>query len=129
MTSKQSQSGFTMIEVLFALAIFAIVLAGMPNFFLAQLQLSSRSQIRTEAISVAKQELDVLRLTNPATMPTSGSVGPTTISLHDRNYEVTTYYCENATYCASNTSRHIRVEVTYGGESIYDVQTVYTKLQ
>ncbi len=126
---KHNHKGFSLLEVLFALAIFSIVLAGMPNFFITQTKLNMRSQIRTEALAAAKQRLDFLRLQDPSALPSSGDEGPETIDVNGRDFEVTTYYCEEPSFCSSVNNRHIRVSVVYRDEERYDVETVFTKLR
>ena len=125
----QCNKGFTLLEVLFSLAIFTIVIAGIPNFFNTQAQLNERSEIRTEAIAAAKIQLDALRLEDPASLPSSGSDDPIEIEIDNKTFDVITHYCENASFCDTNRNRHIRIEVEYKDEVRYEVETVFTQLR
>ncbi len=122
------EKGFTLIEVMIAMAILGVGLAAMAPLFLAHLQINNQSELKNGAVLVAQQTLDTLRLQNPITMPNSGSTTPQNVTMGGRTYQVVTTYCALASYCNSG-SRHIRVEVQFRGKTLYTVDTVYTQLR
>lgn len=124
---SSSQRGFTMIEVLVALALFAIVSAVMTASFLGQMSFTLRAEERQGAIAAVTQALDQLRLSDPSTLPTSGSATQT-VSAGEREYQVVTIYCQNSSLCGSS-SRHIVVSATYRNQKIYEAQTVFARLR
>jgi prepilin-type N-terminal cleavage/methylation domain-containing protein len=123
-----NQRGFTLIEVLVSLGLFSIITAGVTSTFINHLQYNSVAGYRTGAINAAQQQLDNLRKDDPVTMPTTGVTTATT-TIGGRAFSVVTRYCSNATYCASASQRHLKVEVSYRGTLLYAVETVYTKLR
>ncbi|RMF93695.1 MAG: type II secretion system protein [Nitrospinota bacterium] len=120
------EKGFTLIEVLIALAILSIAMASIAPVFLSNFAFNNRNELRTGAVAAARQVLDGLRLQNPANLPLSGSTSQEVIA-GDKTYTVITKYCLIATYCQSG-SRHIRVEVQFHGQKLYTADTVYTQL-
>lgn len=125
---RTRQEGFTLFEVLVSVALLAILMAVMAPAFLSQVRFNTLSEQRTEAMAAAQQVLDGLRRQDPSAMRTSGSDPATNIIIGSRTYRVVASYCETSSYCTSNNSRHIRIRVTRNGKELYDVQTVYTKL-
>ena len=129
MLDSKQEEGFTLLEVLFALVMFAIVLIGAAPAFVYQAQINTQSELKSIAAVVAQQRLDELRFLPIGSIPASGTEGPTDIMIDGRTFSVVTSYCENAAYCDSANNRHITVNVSYNGEEKYEVQTVYTRLQ
>ncbi|WP_083922117.1 type IV pilus modification PilV family protein [Thermus igniterrae] len=120
--------GLTLVEVLVALAILALigpVLAG----FISHLQVNTRAEIRSQAVTLAQERLEQLRLVNPQTLPNSGCEDQTQ-SRGGRTYTVRTCYCLNAGFCGPG-ARHLAVRVFLSGETapVYQVETVYTQLR
>lgn len=120
--------GLTLVEVLVALAILALIgpiLAG----FLGYLRINTRTELRSQAITLAQERLEALRITDVATLPTTGCDAYDQ-SRGGRTYRVKTCYCTQAALCGSG-ARHLRVEVYLSGEDapLYTVETVYTKLE
>lgn len=122
------ERGFTLIEVMVALSIFSIVSAGMLPAFLTYLKYNVNAQVKTEAALAAQEVLDEKRVEDPSDMPTSGSDPAQTVLIGNHSFDVTVSYCENTAYCAIDT-RHLAVDVTYKGEVIYALETVYTDLR
>ncbi len=123
------EKGFSMLEVLISMIIFGIVLAGAAPAFIAYLKLNTLSELRSGAAVAGQLKLDELRFEDPTSLPNSGSVGPETITVGDRTYDVTTSYCDEASYCITNNNRHITIDVEYNGTNQYSIQTVFTKLR
>lgn len=120
--------GFTLVEVLVALAVVALIgpiLAG----FLGYLRINARTELRSQAVTVAQERLEALRLVDVTSLPTSGCQEGTQVR-GGRSYKVKTCYCSQAALCSSG-ARHLRVEVYLAGETtpLYAVETVYTKLE
>lgn len=121
------EQGFSMIEVVMSIGLLSIVLAGMTNVYIDQLKHNTRTELRTGAINAAEQRMDDLREQNPSLLPSSG-YATTTVDAGKRSYSVVTRYCSTPSYCTTNT-RHIRLEVSYNGQLLYEVETVFTKLR
>jgi hypothetical protein len=62
------------------------------------------------------------------TLPSSGSSDVAYVTIGDREFEVVEHYCTQPAYCGADT-RHVLVEVSYGGRPIVDVSSVYTQLR
>ncbi|WP_105316879.1 type II secretion system protein [Thermus tenuipuniceus] len=120
--------GLTLVEVLVALAILALIgpiLAG----FLGYLRVNTRTELRSQAVTLAQERLEALRLVDITSLPTSGCQEADQTRA-GRTYRIRTCYCTQAVLCGSG-ARHIRVEVYLGREAapLYTVETVYTKLE
>lgn len=120
--------GLTLVEVLVALAILALIgpiLAG----FLGYLRINTRTELRSQAVTLAQERLEALRLVDITSLPTSGCEEGNQARA-GRTYQVRTCYCTQTALCGSG-ARHLRVEVYLTGEAtpLYAVETVYTKLE
>ncbi len=120
--------GFSLVESLVAMAILAILAAGVLPSMLTQIDSNARSELRIAAISAAQQTFEELRLQDVETFPQSGSAAPRQIRVGDRELEVVVRYCANESFCSA-TSRHFTVDVFQEGRKIYDAETVYTQLR
>lgn len=118
-----------MIEVMVALGLLAIVVAGTAPAFSIYLKQNHRAEIGTGAMEAAQYKLDQLRAIDPATLPSSGSTSAENIDAGSRTYSVITRYCQNASFCPSANTRHVRVEISYRSQNVLNVETVYTKLR
>lgn len=125
---RYQERGFTLVEVLVALMIFALVSALMAPSFIYHQTVNSNQEIRTGAMAAAQRTLDDLRTETISGLPSSGSVGPTTISVDGKNFAVTTTYCGDPSLCDTNT-RQLEVAVSFRNEVIYEVETVFTALR
>jgi prepilin-type N-terminal cleavage/methylation domain-containing protein len=122
-----NSSGFTLVEVLVAMSIFAVVSAIMAPSFLYQLKVNYKAELKNGAISVTQQVLDSLRPTEISSLPTTGS-STQNISAGDRTYSVKTTYCKNTNWCGTS-SRHLNLDVYYRNERIYGTETVFSQLR
>lgn len=129
MNARTRESGFTLVEVLAALAIFGLIVAGMGPIFLQQLAHNRSAELITEGMGAAQIVLDRLRTQDPATLPTTGFGTATTVVVGTHSFTVTPSYCENASFCTSTTVRHIVARVTYNGKQVFQTQTVYAQLR
>ncbi len=118
--------GLTLLEVLVALAILAVGLAGVLPAFVGFLRVNSRSEVITAASNVAQTFFERYRLQDPEAMPTSGTQS-TQVDYQGRTFEVATSYCVQASYCGTG-SRDIQVTVSYRGSPAFTAETVYTKV-
>lgn len=121
--------GFTLLEVMFSLSLFSIILSGLIPAFITQMRFNSASQIRSEGMQAAVEVLDELRMDDPADMPTAGASTTDSVTIGARTFQVTTVYCGDMTYCNSTNNRSIEVSVTYDNEQVYEVETVFTQLR
>lgn len=124
---KNNEAGFTLIEVLVSLTMFAIV-AAIPLGFLNQARYNRSSGERIGAMAVAQQRLDYLRLQDIDDIPASGSA-QSTVSTGGNSYLLITKYCSNMSFCTSPNNRHIRVEVYGSDRRLFSTETVFTQLK
>jgi type II secretory pathway pseudopilin PulG len=118
----------SLIEALLAIVILGIALASVAQAFITQRTMNELNEQRSGAAAAAQQAMESLRRQDPASMPTSGSSSPQTITVDGRDYQVVTSYCVASTYCGAG-SRHLRLEVSFAGRDLFDVETVYTQLR
>ncbi len=123
------EAGFSLLEVLVAITLFSIVSMGLARGFIMQMKSNTDSEIRAQSLSAAQYVLDRLRTVDPASLPSSGSAAPETVSISGRNYSVTIRYCALASYCIAATTRHLRATVSYQNKQRYEVDTVFTQLR
>ena len=117
-----------MLEALFAMAILAILLAGLMPGFLVYADANTHNELRTGAVQAARKQLETLRLANPPDLPSSGSVGPEVLEVGGRSYDVLTRYCVVSALC-DDVTRHLTVEISHDGREYYVAETVYTALR
>ena len=129
LTNIGSSAGFTMVEVMVALSLFAIIMGGLAPVFGSFSKLNLAAEVRSGAMAAAQQRMDALRLENPQDMPTSGTDGGETIEVDGRGFSVMTIYCARAEYCPSANTRHLKVQVDYRDEEVLELETVFTKLR
>jgi prepilin-type N-terminal cleavage/methylation domain-containing protein len=126
--SKDGQAGFTLLETLVALSLFALVSAAMVPAFSAQIIHNRRADMKTGAFQAAQVALEDLRRISPETLPTGGAEETRVINSGDREYTVVLTFCADATYCSAR-SRFITATVTHREEEVYEVSTVFTRLR
>ena len=117
MTSRQS--GFTLIEVMVALAIFAVVSAALIRNAALSAYQTSQLQDRTVAAWVAENRMTELRtgVRNPADFPRPGSRRDS-VTIADREFEVMTDFI-----ATENRDMH-RVEISVFTEYDPDVPLI-----
>ena len=121
--------GFTLLETLVALSIFAFVSAGVATSFISNLRLNKQAELRGGAIMVAQQVLDELRSQDPTTLLSTGSDASRSVAVGNKTFTVDVSYCNPSTYCTSTSIRAIHVAVYYKGVSQYAVDTVFSQLR
>jgi len=120
--------GFSLVEALVGMAILGVALVGVLPSFVTALDANTISEERSDAVAAAQQVMEELRQTDPADLPDSGVSDVRLITVGSREYEALTRYCTEPDYCSAG-SRHLVVEISFGGRTVYSVATVYTKLQ
>jgi prepilin-type N-terminal cleavage/methylation domain-containing protein len=120
--------GFTLVEAAFALAILGITFAAVLPAFIDFMDVNTLSEERSNAVAAAQGVMEELRQLDPGSLPSSGSSAVQTVTIGSHEYEVTAHYCRDTSYC-STASRHIVLEVNYGGRTVYTVESVYTRLR
>jgi len=149
----RKDQGLSLVEALVGMTIFLITLAFMIPL-LANNQLNTiNREIETGAISVSqrildefRQSLDELPAEYWATqLPLSGTEAKlplpypsgtdiSSITELDKVYSAKIIYCEVVSPATTNpncddNTRQIKLQVNYNGQTIYTVETVYTKFQ
>ncbi len=121
------KQGLTLVEVLVALAILAL-LGPVVGAFIAYLNTNTRAELQSQAVTLAQERLEALRLQNPQALPSSGCVTES-VSRRSRTFTVQTCYCSQANLCGPG-ARFIEVRVYVEGKSnpVYRVATVFTQL-
>lgn len=124
---RQTEHGFSVIEVMFSLGIFGVLSLGLATSLISNLKTNTRNQVKTEALQVARTTLDRYRVSKVSTLPTTGSVTSTqTIGSH--TYSVSVTFCSNAAYCATEM-RHLIINVSQAGTNYSQIETVFTQLK
>lgn len=124
---SSSRVGFSLVEALVAIAILAVLLAGVVPAFVSNLRVNTDSEIRTGAVAAAQTVLDRFRVLPTKDWPASGAT--LSIASHGRSYDVTVVhegFCQGGT-CYSGADL-IELEVMHGGRTRYSVSTVFTAL-
>ena len=120
------EKGFTFIEIMVAIGIFAIAMGTMFSSVLTQARTNNQAERKVGASVATQLVLDSLRAENPSTLPMSGSDDPRTVTIDDQDFEVTVTYCLEASLCKADSTRHITAEAAFNGETLYDLETVFT---
>jgi prepilin-type N-terminal cleavage/methylation domain-containing protein len=124
---KQSQAAFSMIEAMVSIAIFGIGSLGIAHAFIYHMSFNTTSERRGAAIAAAQVVLDQLRVSDPASLPNTGSATQN-LTVGRRTFVATTSYCSPNTYCTS-TARYVKVEIRENGQLYYTVSTVFAQLR
>ena len=119
--------GFTLLESLVAVAILGVVMAAIAPTFFTYLDANTMSEERTGALAAAQETMEQLRHLDPTSMPDTGSSPLQIVSVGKRDFEVQTHFCTANQFCGED-SRHLLIEVSYGGRTVYSVESVFTAL-
>ena len=123
-----NEKGFTMLEVLVSLTIFAIISTGLAQAYVVQLRSNTGSEIRAQGVQAVQRALDQLRTQDITALPTSGTGSAENIVVDGKTFAVTVTYCPIATYC-STSQRSVRARATFRNKIIYEVDTVFAQLR
>ncbi len=125
--SLNNQNGYTILEVLVAIAILAIVISYSSTAVVNQVGANYKAVVRSEAAQAAQSVIDDLRNMDVPSMKTSGADAPLDVTVNaGRTYSVLVEYCKNATYCTSAEARHVSVSVEHNSKDVYKTETVFT---
>lgn len=128
--SPGQSEGFTLLEVLVALAIFSVAIVTASSSFQTYLKSNYSAEVRFEAAHAAQSIIDELRFEDVEALPSNGSDAARIVTMNDgRDYEVTVSYCTDSTYCSSSEIRHLAVEVEYREKVVYRTEAVFTALE
>jgi len=75
-TRSPRTGGFTLVEALVALCLFAIGLAALLPLSVSNVRANANASVRTQALALAQQEIERFRATTFADLPAVGTVGP-----------------------------------------------------
>jgi prepilin-type N-terminal cleavage/methylation domain-containing protein len=117
--------GFTLIEVLLAIIVIAIVFSVTIPVFVSFAGINRLSEQRTVANNAVRQSLELLRNVSISTMPTSGNVVQNQ-TLDGHALVITTYYCPVTTAPCNATSKNIKVEVKENDKLLTRISTVFS---
>ena len=124
------QQGFTLVEVLVALGIFAFLISVASSSLRMNMTTNYRGQLRFEAAQAAQTIIDEIRYEDVSELPTSGLEDVREIHIDTtRSYEVHVEYCSDTTHCTSNDVRQIEVWVKHRGQTIYQTETIFTAME
>ena len=127
----KTQDGFTVVEVLAALAICSIVASAAASATLFHLRANNRAEVKSEAIIATEQVLDELRVDDPSTFPVTGSDPTRNVTIGNRIYAVVISYCSGASaaYCTSNNIRAVHATTRLHGTVQHEIDTIFTQLR
>ena len=123
-----NNKGFTLLEALIALAIMVVVMAALIPTFQNFLDANTVSERRSNALAAAQVMIEALRHKDPGSLPSSGSSSVESVAIGDHEYELVAHFCQSSGYCDAD-SRHIVVEVSFAGKTIYTIESVFTRLR
>ncbi len=125
--NKVCCKGFTLIEIMVAIAIFAIVITTATSSINSYQKLNHGGEIRSEASQAAQSIIDQIRGIDVKSLPTSGDGTPVEITMNsNRMYSVETIYCTNSSICNSPSVRQIAVEVYHRDALAYTTEVIFT---
>ncbi|RME58899.1 MAG: prepilin-type N-terminal cleavage/methylation domain-containing protein [Candidatus Dadabacteria bacterium] len=116
--------GFTLIEVMAALALLAISLVIVSSNLIKNLKSNYGMQIRYEAMQAAQKVIDDLRFQDISTLSTEPMTE--TVTIGNRSYEVNITFCETTDYCVTGDMVEITARVNYNNKQYYETDTVFS---
>lgn len=122
---RRSEQGFTLLEATIATLLLGILLAGLLPHFTVYSDINSLNEVRTGAVQAAQAQMESLRVLDVSTLPTTGGTRAETVEIGSNTYSVITRFCVVTDLCDAD-SRHLVVEVSSDGKTIYTLETVYT---
>lgn len=124
---RSSGAGFTLIEMLVAVAIIGIVLAAIVPAFVNYLRINTDNEIRSGAVAASQTILDQFRVRPKSDWPASGTTVTVPSQFGDLDVRV-----EHQAFCQEGTcytgAERISLEVSHRDRVRYTVSTVFTAL-
>ncbi len=115
-------------EAMAAMVIVTILIVALVPVLVSFTHVNKKSELRSGAVDAAELLLERYRtLEIGDTLPTTVHTHTETVTVADRDYETKTLFCETSSYCDNETT-HIKVEVSFHSEQLYNVETVFTRL-
>lgn len=121
---RSRQGGFTLIEVLVALVLFAIISSGFTAFAVQSLRRTTDTRGATGAVLVAQRELENLR--GLAYDDIAG--GSSTTSMQGQNYSINTVVSDDT---PASGMKQVSVTVAWNspiGPRTYELETILTAI-
>lgn len=127
MRPPDTAQGFTLIEILVALAILSIALGALLSAMLANASLNTKVDRTAEAVRVSENLLEGYRQTGEYGSLRGQKVE--TVTRRNQTFTVSTDFCPldapNTMPC-SGAAVYIRLKVDYGNATLHRVETYYT---
>ena len=120
--------GFTLLEAVISLAILVVVMAALIPTFQNFLHANTVSERRSNALAAAQVMIEALRHKDPGSLPQTGSSDIEAVAIGEHEYELVAHFCQSSEYCDAD-SRHIVVEVSFAGKTVYTIESVFTRLR
>ncbi len=115
-------------EAMAAMVIVTILIVAIVPALVGFTHVNQKSEWRSGAVDAAELLLERYRTQEVgSTLPTTTANQTETVSIGGLDYEATTLFCQTISYCDGETT-HIKVEVSYQNEKLYEVETVFTNL-
>ena len=123
-----SERGFTLTEVVAALAVLSLAMVGLLGAFQTFMDTNTLTEERSDAVAAAQMVMEMLREPDPGSLPSSGSSTMQYVDAGQHEFGIVIHYCTASEFCGTD-SRHIILEVSHGGDVVYTVESVYTRLR
>ncbi len=117
--SARNRNGFTLVEVLIASLILAILVVGIGFFFGYIIKQSDVMDDKTQALELARQGLENLRTMELDTVP-DGTIGPEVLEKFSR------YFIVSSPFTMLSTARLVQCRVVWVGAQGADTLSLST---
>ena len=119
---RGGETGFTLIEVIIASIILAIVVTGIAFFFMHIIQMSDQMDDQTRAMEICREGIETLRTQDVVSMSNGWQTPPVTVEGFTRSFKVNTPYSEYP------EAKLVRCRVTWVGVAGADSLSLSTIL-